>query len=87
MEPDVTSIDYYHEAELAMRLGYSLFCNVEGIPGDLVVRDARMVGGDNRNLEVLVLEGWRRPSKCWGIGGEVVQSKEQAQVEQKGLFG
>jgi len=80
--PDVVTIDAFHEAELAQRLGYSLFCRVEGIDTDLVVREVRQVG-DN-GYEVRVLEGWRRPVKCWAVGDGTL--KVEAEVKQEGLF-
>ena len=114
---DLVSIDHYHEAELALKLGYSLFCRVEGIPADLVVRDVRLVGEANLNpldevfipaavtdlerhleahgfavqgdnLEVLTLEGWRKPSRCWAVGDGSLKLEPPATAlaEQKGLF-
>jgi len=80
--PDVVSIDAFHEAELAQRLGYSLFCRAEGIDTDLVVREVRRVG-DN-GYEVRVLEGWRKPTRCWAVGDGVL--KAEPKVEQGGLF-
>ena len=79
---DTVQIDWYHEAELAQRLGYSLFCRVEGIDTDLVVREVRRVG-DN-DYEVRVLEGWRRPLKCWAVGDGTLKVEDE--VKQEGLF-
>jgi len=86
-ERDYVDITMYHEVDLCFKLGYSVFCAVDEIPGKLVVRDARMVGGDGRNLEVRVLEGWRKPSRVWAIGPSVDRVKGGVVVEQKGLFG
>jgi hypothetical protein len=79
---DETSIDYFHEASLALKLGYSLFCRLPGIHGDLVVRDVCL--RDNC-LEVRTLEGWRKPESCWAIGPEE-QAPKPPPAEQPTLF-
>jgi len=83
--PDVVSIDWFHEAELAQRIGYSLFCRIAGVDADLVVRDIRMIAGNNSDYEVRVLEGWRKPMKCWAVGDGTMKAETQP-VQQEDLF-
>lgn len=53
---DTVELTSYATTELALKLGYSLFCRVDGIDTDLVVRDVRLVGErvNNGNDEVFV---------------------------------
>ena len=70
---DLVTIDYPHEADLALKLGYTLYCdNVEPVV------KIRHVG---HGFEVLTQRGWKMPTKCWGV----LQAK-RVEVEQGELF-
>lgn len=71
---DLVSIDAPHEADLAIKLGYQLYCdNVEP------VLKVRRVGA---GFEVLTqFLGWKVPTKCWGV-----LRPKPVEVEQGGLF-
>lgn len=83
---DFVNIYMYHEVVLCQKLGYSVFCRLEGIAGDMTVDDARYVGGDGANLEVLTIYGWRKPSKCWALGPDVAIKVQVENEHQLGLF-
>lgn len=78
MEPDdLVSIDYPHEAELAVKLGYVLKCTVGSTEHGVV--KTRRVG---QGFEVLIGgHGWRTPERCWAV----LEAKP-VEVEQGGLF-
>lgn len=86
-ERDHVNISMYHEVVLCQKLGYSVFCKLADIAGEMVVDDARMIGGDGRNLEVLTIYGWRRPAECWAIGPDVAVKVQVENEHQLGLFG
>ena len=77
---DSVTFDQYCEALLLAKLGYTMYAQVDG--REYQVKSTRMIGGDGRNLEVLVLTGWFKPERCWAT----LSDNEAAQMEQKGLF-
>lgn len=69
---DLVTIDYPHEADLALKLGYTLYCdNVEA------VIKVRHVG---HGFEVLTARGWKTPAKCWGVLQEKAVEVEQGKL-------
>lgn len=87
MERDFVNIYMYHEVVLCHKLGYSVFCELSGVAGQMVVDDARMIGGDGMNFEVLTIYGWRKPEKTWAIGPDVITKIQVENEHQLGLFG
>ena len=77
---DLVAVDWPHEADLAVKLGYALWCYVAGNPQKLKVVKTRRVG---EGFEVLIAGyGWYTPERCWAV----LKSKPIV-VEQGNLFG
>lgn len=82
MVVDTVNFDQYCEVLLLQKLGYVMFAEVDG--QEYLVKQARMVGGDGRNLEVLTMQGWRTPTRCWATLDE--RPRVEVTVQQESLF-
>jgi hypothetical protein len=63
-EAVIEDLRWFSEALLMQKLGYTLLCARGG--QTYPVDDIR-AGNTSPNLEVLTIQGWERPEKCWAV--------------------